>query len=154
TVKPDLGTIVQGVFSGDVSDVRSALKKLSDDEERAREAAIKAAGVKLDGSAWAFPDWKPGADYVTRTGCSWPAGLRRRQRPGAWGGSWPAAVGSRGRSGTTSSIGGPGSGAGGRERWPPAAGGASPVRPASAVSLTTPGFPLDFLACFCSSRSA
>lgn len=68
TVKPDLGTIVQGVFSGDVSDVRSALKKLSDDEERAREAAIKAAGVKLDGSAWAFPDWKPGEDYVTKTG--------------------------------------------------------------------------------------
>lgn len=67
-VKPDLGTIVQGAFSGDVTDVRAALKKLSDDEERAREAAIKAAGVKLDGSAWAFPDWKRGEDYVTQPG--------------------------------------------------------------------------------------
>lgn len=67
-VKPDLGTIVQGAFSGDVPDIRAALRKLSDDEERAREEAIADAGVDLDGSAWAFPDWKRGEDYVTRPG--------------------------------------------------------------------------------------
>ncbi|HEY9291379.1 MAG TPA: ABC transporter substrate-binding protein [Microlunatus sp.] len=63
TVKPDLGAIVQGVFSGDVSDVKTTLKRLSDDSEKAREAAITAAGSRLTGDAWAFTDWTRGEDY-------------------------------------------------------------------------------------------
>lgn len=62
-VRPDLGTIIQGVFSGDVDDLPAALKKLSDDSEQARELAIQKAGAKVDGSAWAFRDWVRGEDY-------------------------------------------------------------------------------------------
>ncbi|SDT47607.1 ABC transporter substrate-binding protein [Microlunatus soli] len=65
-VKPDLGAIVQGAFSGDVTDLPAALKKLSDDSERSREAAIKAAGSKVGTDAWAFPDWVRGQDYTSR----------------------------------------------------------------------------------------
>lgn len=65
-VKPDLGTILQGAFTGDVPDVKKALKKLSDDSNAAREQAIKAAqakGAKLSLDDYAFPDWQPGVDY-------------------------------------------------------------------------------------------
>ncbi|MFW6599501.1 hypothetical protein ACQBAU_11260 [Propionibacteriaceae bacterium Y2011] len=63
-VKPDLGAIVQGAFSGDVADVRAELTKLSDASEKAREAAIKATGDSVAADAWAFPDWRHGEDYV------------------------------------------------------------------------------------------
>jgi multiple sugar transport system substrate-binding protein len=65
-IKPGLGELLQGVFSGQVPDIRGALKKLSDDSAADREQALKKAvadGAELDADAWAFPDWKPGADY-------------------------------------------------------------------------------------------
>jgi multiple sugar transport system substrate-binding protein len=61
-----LGELLQGVFSGQVTDIRGALKKLSDDSAADREQALKKAvadGAELEADAWAFPDWKPGADY-------------------------------------------------------------------------------------------
>ncbi|GAB3748775.1 ABC transporter substrate-binding protein [Microlunatus parietis] len=66
-VTPGLGAIVQGYLGGDVPDLRAALKTLSDANETEREKAIAAA--KADGAEvalddYAFPDWKPGADYA------------------------------------------------------------------------------------------
>lgn len=63
TPQPDLGAIIQGAFSGDVTDVKGALKKLSDDSEKARETAIKASGVDVSADDWAFSDWVRGEDY-------------------------------------------------------------------------------------------
>ncbi|GAB3427720.1 ABC transporter substrate-binding protein [Flindersiella endophytica] len=67
-VKPTLGDIVQGAFTGDITDVKAALKKLSDQSTQARDAAVAAArkkGAKVDVSDYAFPNWKPGADFTT-----------------------------------------------------------------------------------------
>lgn len=64
-VDPDFGAIIQGAFSGDVSDVPAALKKLSDDMELSREAAIKESGLDVSPDDWAFPDWVRGEDYTS-----------------------------------------------------------------------------------------
>lgn len=64
-VEPDLGAIVQGVMSGDVKDIKGALKTYSDGLESSREAAIKAkGGGKVSVDDWAFPDWQRGKDYT------------------------------------------------------------------------------------------
>jgi multiple sugar transport system substrate-binding protein len=66
-VKPNLGDIVGGMFAGDVTDVRGALKKLTDasEKERARALAVsKKAGVKADEADWAFANWQPRKDYT------------------------------------------------------------------------------------------
>lgn len=62
-VTPGLGEIVQGVFSGQVSNVKSALQKLSDASAKARDTAIKAKGNKVGTDDWAFPQWTKGTDY-------------------------------------------------------------------------------------------
>lgn len=63
-VSPGLGEIIQGAFSGQISDIKGALKKLSDGMTASREAAIKAKGDgKVTEKDWAFPDWKKGTDY-------------------------------------------------------------------------------------------
>lgn len=65
--KPDLGTIIQGYFSGDVTDIKSALKKLSDDSNKALDDAIAQAtsqGAKVSKDDFVFANWKPGADYT------------------------------------------------------------------------------------------
>lgn len=72
-VIPTLGDIAAGAISGNVKDYRSALKKLSDASERARETAIATAvqaGAKISLDDWKFSDWQPGVDYVTRRGRS------------------------------------------------------------------------------------
>lgn len=68
TVQPDLGHIVQGVLTGEISNIKTELKKLSDSVAKEFERALKAAkakGAKIDESAYAFANWKPGADYTT-----------------------------------------------------------------------------------------
>jgi multiple sugar transport system substrate-binding protein len=65
-VAPALPDIVQGAFSGDVTDVRGALKQLSDKVAAERERAIKVAqsqGADVDLDDFAFPNWKPRTDY-------------------------------------------------------------------------------------------
>ncbi|MGH3656431.1 MAG: hypothetical protein ACRDUA_07210 [Micromonosporaceae bacterium] len=65
-VKPDIGEIVQGLFSGDVTNIRGALKELSDKKAKERDRAIAEAnknGVKVSVEDWAFPDWQPRTDY-------------------------------------------------------------------------------------------
>lgn len=66
-VSPGIGEVIQGIFSGDLTDIRGALRDLSDRHEKAREDAIAAAGKKgtqVSIDDYAFPDWQPGQDYV------------------------------------------------------------------------------------------
>lgn len=66
-VTPDLGNVVQGYIGGDIPDLRTALKSLSDAYEADREQAIDAAkseGADVSADDYAFGDWEPGADYV------------------------------------------------------------------------------------------
>jgi multiple sugar transport system substrate-binding protein len=61
--EPTLGAIVQGAFSGQVKDVRGALKTLSEQSAAARDAAIaKVEGVST--SAWAFPNARRDQDFT------------------------------------------------------------------------------------------
>ena len=62
-VEPDLGAIVQGAFSGQVSDLRGALRQLSDQMTAARDAAVAEVGGDVSVADWAFPDWQPGEDF-------------------------------------------------------------------------------------------
>jgi multiple sugar transport system substrate-binding protein len=66
-IKPSLGEIVQGAFSGDVTDVRKALKDLSDKSNKERDrafAAAKAKGAKVQENDYIFSNWKPRTDYT------------------------------------------------------------------------------------------
>ncbi|SEH00706.1 multiple sugar transport system substrate-binding protein [Nonomuraea solani] len=66
-VTPTLGDIVQGALTGDVTDVRAALTKLSSDSAKQRDAAIAAAkqkGAQVGQDDFAFPNWKPRSDYL------------------------------------------------------------------------------------------
>lgn len=65
-ITPGLGEIVQGTFSGDVTNLKAELTKLSDAVNRQRDAnitAAKGAGAKVARDDFAFPDWTPRADY-------------------------------------------------------------------------------------------
>lgn len=67
-LSPDLGGTVQGLFSGQLKDVRKALKQLSDRSEKDRErslAVAKKGGAKVSIDDYAFPNWRPRADYTT-----------------------------------------------------------------------------------------
>lgn len=66
-ISPLLGDIIQGYLGGDITDLKGALKKLSDSFSADREQAIKGAvakGAQVSADDYAFPDWKPGMDYV------------------------------------------------------------------------------------------
>ncbi|MFW6598336.1 hypothetical protein ACQBAU_07265 [Propionibacteriaceae bacterium Y2011] len=66
TVKPSLGDIVQGAFSGDVPDVRAALTELSDKANAEHERALAAAkdkGAQIDAADYVFENWQPKADF-------------------------------------------------------------------------------------------
>ncbi|MBB5782325.1 ABC transporter substrate-binding protein [Nonomuraea jabiensis] len=66
-VNPTLGDIVQGALTGDVTDVRAALTKLSSDSAAMRDAAIaaaKAKGAQVSLDDYVFPNWKPRTDYT------------------------------------------------------------------------------------------
>lgn len=66
-IEPDLGITMQGLFSGDLDDVRGSLKDLTDRSERDREESIAAAakeGVQVELDDWAFPEWQPRKDFT------------------------------------------------------------------------------------------
>ncbi len=66
-VKPGLGEIMQGVYSGDVTDVRGTLKTYRDAVSANRDDAIKQAtakGAKVSLDDYAFSNWKPRTDYT------------------------------------------------------------------------------------------
>jgi multiple sugar transport system substrate-binding protein len=62
-VDPGLGPIIQGAFSGQITDVRGALKQLSDGKTAARDAAISEVGGDVSVDDWKFADWTAGEDY-------------------------------------------------------------------------------------------
>jgi multiple sugar transport system substrate-binding protein len=66
-IHPNLGEITQGVFSGQVKDVKAALKTYNDALSAERDRAIRvvtAKGTKVSVDDWAFPNWKPDQDYA------------------------------------------------------------------------------------------
>lgn len=66
-VRPNLGEIVQGVLTEDISDYASFLKTYQDQLSAGREKAIEAAqadGIDVSLDDWVFPNWDPAADYT------------------------------------------------------------------------------------------
>jgi multiple sugar transport system substrate-binding protein len=66
-VRPNLGEIVQGVITEDISDYASILKNYQDQLSAARDRAIQdaqAAGFEVSLDDWVFPNWDPNADYT------------------------------------------------------------------------------------------
>lgn len=67
-VNPTLGHIVQGYLGGNIPDLRTALRQLSDAFSQDREKALKTAtaeGAAVSLDDWAFPDWQPGVDFAS-----------------------------------------------------------------------------------------
>jgi multiple sugar transport system substrate-binding protein len=66
-IHPNLGEIVQGVFSGDVTDYRAALKTFNDQLTAEREKAIEAVtaeGGEVSIDDWIFAEWQAGEDFT------------------------------------------------------------------------------------------
>lgn len=67
-VRPNLGEIVQGVISGDVTDIAGTLQEYNDKLTAERDAAIatvQAEGGDVSLDDWVFEDWESGQDYFT-----------------------------------------------------------------------------------------
>ncbi len=65
--QPNFGQVIQGIYTGQVRDIRAALKDLQDREEKELERAIKVVrdkGVKVSRDDWKFPNWDPTRDYT------------------------------------------------------------------------------------------
>jgi multiple sugar transport system substrate-binding protein len=66
-IQPNLNDIGQGYFSGQIKDIKGALKKLNDDSEKNLTDAIAAAqkkGAKVSRDDWKFANWDPTKDYT------------------------------------------------------------------------------------------
>ncbi len=67
-IRPNFGEIIQGVFSGDISDYRTTLEEYSSQMSAEREKAIaQVAGNGTDVSLddWVFPNWDRMEDYTS-----------------------------------------------------------------------------------------
>lgn len=65
-VTPPLGAVIQGILSGQVTNVRQALRSFNDKVTAARDTGLKkatAAGSKVSVDDFIFHNWKPGQDY-------------------------------------------------------------------------------------------
>lgn len=66
-VQPDFGTVVQGIFAGQLPDTRAAMQDLQDRSTAELERAIQAArdkGAQVSRDDWVFPNWDPTQDYT------------------------------------------------------------------------------------------
>lgn len=66
-ITPGLGEIVQGVFSGALSDYRAALTDYTEQMTAERERAIRVVqeqSVEVSLDDWVFANWQPGEDYT------------------------------------------------------------------------------------------
>lgn len=66
-VQPDFGTVVQGIFSGQLQDTRAAMQDLQDRSDAELDRAIQAArdkGAQVSRDDWVFPNWDPTQDYT------------------------------------------------------------------------------------------
>jgi len=65
-IQPDFGNVVQGLYVGQLSDPKKAMKDTTDRYEAELERAIKVAqskGAKVSRDDWKFPNWGPSKDY-------------------------------------------------------------------------------------------
>ncbi|GLV56567.1 hypothetical protein KDH_34070 [Dictyobacter sp. S3.2.2.5] len=70
-VKPDLGDLSSGWYTGQVSDLQGSLNDLQARMQKAQDDAVKQAqqkGYKVNASDWTFPDWDPTKPYITKPG--------------------------------------------------------------------------------------
>lgn len=66
-VNPDFGTVIQGIFTGQLDDPQAALKDLQDRSDRALDEAIDAAnaeGAEMSRDDWVFGNWDPTRHYA------------------------------------------------------------------------------------------
>ena len=64
---PDFGTVVQGLYTGQLTDVRKAMTDLKERANKELERAIKAAqdkGAKVSRDDYVFPKWDPTRDFL------------------------------------------------------------------------------------------
>lgn len=67
TITPDFGTVVQGIYTGQLGDAKKAMQDLKDRADKELDRAIKAAqakGAKVTRDDWVFPNWDPTKDYA------------------------------------------------------------------------------------------
>lgn len=65
--KPNLGQVVQGILTGQLTDIPKALRDLSDRSEKALDdaiAAAKAKGANVSRDDWKFSNWDRAKDYT------------------------------------------------------------------------------------------
>lgn len=63
---PNFGTVIQGIFTGQISDPKKAMQDLQDRSDKELDRAIKAAqakGGKVSREDWVFPNWDPTKNY-------------------------------------------------------------------------------------------
>jgi len=66
-VTPSFGEVIQGIFTGQVRDIKAAMRDVQDREEKELERAIKAAqgkGATVSRDDWKFANWNPTKDYA------------------------------------------------------------------------------------------
>lgn len=66
-VQPDYGTTIQGMFAGQITDIRAAMQGLQDAWTAELERAIKAAqdaGAQVTRDDFVFANWDPSRDYT------------------------------------------------------------------------------------------
>lgn len=66
-IHPNIGEIVQGVFSGAISDIKGALTEYNEAMTKERDRAIKVVqgkGKVISIDAWIFPNWDPNKDFT------------------------------------------------------------------------------------------
>ncbi|HEY8744854.1 MAG TPA: sugar ABC transporter substrate-binding protein, partial [Chloroflexota bacterium] len=64
---PDIGEIIQGIYTGQLTNAKQALQDLIDRSNKELDRAIKAAqakGAKVTRNDWVFPNWDPTQDYT------------------------------------------------------------------------------------------
>jgi ABC-type glycerol-3-phosphate transport system substrate-binding protein len=67
--KPDINQIIQGIYTGQLTDINGALRDYDAAQQKALEQAIadaKAAGAKVSIEDFIFADWDPTKNYVTK----------------------------------------------------------------------------------------
>lgn len=66
-LQPNFGTLIQGIFTEQVTDPQAAMQDLQDranaELDRAIEAAV-AKGAQVSREDWVFPNWDPSANYT------------------------------------------------------------------------------------------
>jgi ABC-type glycerol-3-phosphate transport system substrate-binding protein len=68
-VKPDMGDIMAGFYTGQIANIQSALSDLAARMQKAQDDAIKQAqqkGYKVSAADYTFPDWDLTKPYVTK----------------------------------------------------------------------------------------